>query len=62
MLEHILLHLSLRYLKDNEICKPYLDRLGFSEGYEFCLCIGFGYALESPDAKSRDMGKVKFVD
>lgn len=52
----------VRYLKDNEICKPYLDRLGFSEGYEFCLCIGFGYALESPDAKSRDMGKVKFVD
>ena len=52
----------VRYLKDNEICKPYLDRLGFSEGYEFCLCIGFGYALESPDPKSRDMGKVKFVD
>ena len=52
----------VRYLKDNEICKPYLDRLGFSEGYEFCLCIGFGYALESPDAKARDMGKVKFVD
>ena len=52
----------VRYLKDNEICKPYLDRLGFSEGYEFCLCIGFGYALESPDAKARDMGKVKFID
>ena len=52
----------VRYLKDNEICKPYLDRLGFSEGYEFCLCIGFGYALESPDAKSRDMSKVRFVD
>ena len=52
----------VRYIKDNDICKPYLDKLGFSEGYEFCLCIGFGYALESPDAKARDMGKVKFVD
>ena len=52
----------VRFLTDNEICKPYLDKLGFSEGYEFCLCIGFGYALESPDAKPRDMGKVRFID
>lgn len=52
----------VRYLKDNELCKPYLDKLGFSEGYEFCLCIGFGYALESPDAKPRDMSKVRFID
>lgn len=52
----------VRYMKDNELCKPYIDKLGFSEGYEFCLCIGFGYALESPDAKPRDMSKVRFVD
>jgi nitroreductase len=52
----------VRMLTDNELCKPYIDRLGFSEGYEFCLCVGLGYAEESPEAKPRDMGKVKFVD
>ena len=35
--------------------------LQFSEGYEIVLCVGFGYADESPAAKPRDMGKVKFL-
>ena len=52
----------VRFLTDNEICKPLVDGLGFSEGYEFCLCVGIGYALEAPEAKPRDMGKVKFVE
>ena len=52
----------VRDLKDNEICKPYLDRLGFSEGYELCLCVGFGYADETPVAKPRDWNKVQYVD
>ena len=52
----------VRLLKDNELCKPYVEMLNFSEGYEFCLCVGLGYADESPEAKPRDMGKVKFID
>lgn len=52
----------VRFLTDNDTCKPILERLGFSEGYELCLCVGLGYADESPEAKPRDMGKVKFVD
>lgn len=52
----------VRFLTDNELCKPLVDRLGFSEGYEFCLCVGLGYATEQPEAKPRDMGKVKFID
>ena len=52
----------VRFLTDNEICKPLVDGLGFSEGYEFCLCVGLGYALEAPEAKPRDMGKIKFVE
>lgn len=52
----------VRFLTDNELCKPYLDRLGFSEGYEFCLCVGLGYADESPEAKPRDPSKVKYVE
>ena len=52
----------VRFLTDNEICKPYVDFLNFSEGYEFCLCIGLGIADESPESKPRDMGKVAFSD
>lgn len=52
----------VRFLTDNELCKPLVERLGFSEGYEFCLCVGLGYATEKPEAKPRDMGKVKFID
>ena len=52
----------VRFLTDNELCKPLVERLGFSEGYEFCLCIGLGYATEKPEAKPRYMGKVKFID
>ena len=52
----------VRMLTDNDLCKQYIERLGFSEGYELCLCVGLGYAEESPEAKPRDMGKVKFID
>ena len=52
----------VRFLTDNELCRPYVERLGLSEGYEFCLCVGLGYADESPEAKPRDPSKVKFVE
>ena len=39
-----------------------LQMLGFSEGYTPIIAIGLGYANESPDAKPRDMGKVKFIE
>ena len=52
----------VRFLTDNELCKPYLEKLGFSAGYELCLCVGLGYAAEEPEAKPRDNSKVKFVD
>ena len=52
----------VRFINDNPACAPILEKLGFSEGYELALCVGFGYANEAPDAKPRDWGKVKFVD
>ena len=52
----------VRFLTDNDVCKPYVEKLGFSEGYELCLCVGLGYAAEEPAAKPRDNSKVKFVD
>ncbi len=39
-----------------------LARLGFEAGYEPILCIGLGYADEAPEAKPRDINKVKFVE
>lgn len=52
----------VRFLTDNEACKPQLERLGFSEGYELCLCVGLGYADETPDAKPRKIEKVKYIN
>ena len=52
----------VRFLTDNELCKPYIEKLGFTEGYELCLCVGLGYAAEQPAAKPRDNSKVRFVD
>lgn len=39
-----------------------IAKLGFSEGYTPVICIGMGYPAESPEAKPRDFGKVRFVE
>lgn len=39
-----------------------MAKLGFSTGYTPVICIGMGYPAESPEAKPRDTGKVKFVE
>lgn len=49
----------VRFLSDSPEA---IKRLGFSEGYAPIICIGLGYADESPEAKPRDAGKVKFID
>ena len=58
----ICLGMPVRFIAGNEACTPVLERLGFSEGYEFCLCIGLGYADEEPAAKPRDKAKVKYIE
>ena len=50
------------FLSTNEAAKPYLDKLGFSEGYKLRYVLGVGYPDEAPDAKPRDLSKIKFVD
>lgn len=50
-----------RFMKTPEAAE-YLQRLGFSEGYELLYCIGFGYPDEAPAAKPREAAKVKFVE
>ena len=49
-------------LRSNPEIRKVMDKLGFSEGYQLVLCVGFGYPLESPDAKPRDESKFRFVD
>lgn len=49
----------VRFLKNSPAA---LERLGFSEGYTPIICIGLGYADESPEAKPRDPSKVRYVE
>ena len=46
----------------NPEAKPFLDKLGFSEGYKLRIIIGLGYPDEAPEAKPRDLAKIQFVD
>lgn len=50
------------FLTTSEKAKPYLDKLCFSEGYKLRYVLGVGYPAESPEAKPRDLGKIKFVE
>lgn len=51
-----------RFMKTHPDAAPYLQRLGFSEGYELLYCIAFGYPDEAPAAKPRLKEKVRFVE
>ena len=42
--------------------EKYLASLGFSEGYKLSYALAVGYPDESPEAKPRDMEKIKFVE
>jgi len=42
--------------------KECLQSLGFSEGYHLRYALAVGYPDEAPEAKERDMSKIKFVE
>ena len=50
------------FMNSSEDAKPYLDKLGFSEGYKLQIVIAVGYPDEAPEAKPRDASKIRFVD
>ena len=50
------------FMTTNEKAKPYLDKLGFTPGYKLRYVLGVGYPAEAPEAKPRDLSKIKFVD
>lgn len=53
---------SARWIKDSSSAKTYLDKMGFSEGYELLYCIALGYPDETPEAKPRTMDKIKYME
>lgn len=53
---------SARWMKESASAKPFLNKLAFSDGYEFLFCIGLGYPDETPDAKPRRDDMIKYVD
>lgn len=56
------IQMSPKNFLNSEAGKPYLEKLGFSEGYEFLIAIGFGYPNENPAAKPRIKEKIQFID
>ena len=42
--------------------EEYLQSLGFSEGYKLRYALAVGYPDETPEAKPRDLSKIKFVE
>lgn len=49
----------IRFLNNSPLA---LEMLGFTPGYRPIICIGLGYALESPEAKPRDESKIKYIE
>ena len=51
----------VRFLLSNEKCKFFLDRLDIPADYKLNYIIAIGYPDEQPDAKPRDVSKVKYI-
>lgn len=49
------------FMNASESAKPYLNKLGFTPGYKLRYFLAVGYPDETPAAKPRDLGKIKFV-
>ena len=51
----------VRFLKANEKCKFFMDRLDILSDYQLNYIIAVGYPDEQPEAKPRDASKVKYI-
>lgn len=51
----------VRFINRIPATDPVMQLLDFSPGYRLLLCVGFGYADESPAAKPRNPEKIKFL-
>ena len=50
------------FMNSSASAKPYLDKFGFTPGYKLRYFLAVGYPDETPNAKPRDLGKIKFVE
>ena len=50
------------FMTTNEKARPFVEQLGFSEGYKLRYVLGVGYPDEAPEAKPRDLTKIRVVD
>ena len=50
------------FMTSSACAKPYLDKLGFTPGYKLRYFLAVGYPDETPNAKPRDLGKIKVVE
>lgn len=50
------------FLKGSPAGQEFISRLAFSDGYSLLFIIGVGYPDETPDARPRDLGKIRFVE
>ena len=53
---------SVQMLFAEPAMEKYIASLGFSEGYKLSYALAVGYPDEEPEAKPRDMSKIKFVE
>ncbi len=51
----------VRFLLSNKKCKFFLDRLDIPTDYKLLYIIAIGYPDEQPEAKPRDVSKVKYI-
>jgi nitroreductase len=52
----------IRFLTSSEEAAPYLQRLDLPEGFNLLYAIAVGYPDEQPEAKPRDLSKIRFVE
>ena len=52
----------IRFMLTEPEAAEYVKRLELPEGYNLLYCIAFGHPDESPEAKPRDISKIKFID
>ena len=50
------------FMTSSASAKPYLDKLSFTPGYKLRYFLAVGYPDEAPNAKPRDLGKIKVVE
>lgn len=51
----------VQFVKNDPAAKSYLEKLDIPEGYEISYMIAVGYPDEQPEAKPRDINKVKYI-